>query len=154
MKKIYETVADMVFPGMIFTGLMVVFVGVSLFGNLGKRMKAEKEDFSHMADSLAMEVVCNRKEPVIQCIGEKVWRIEETVDISEVFLAKDEEGTCLKIKVLDIKDQDGNNAMDCYHKEKQQAVFSQRGIYTFSLEAMDRERKIGKKHISIVVDDR
>ena len=29
MKKIYETVADMVFPGMIFTGLMVVFVGVS-----------------------------------------------------------------------------------------------------------------------------
>ena len=107
-----------------------------------------------MADTLAVEAACAREEPKIQYAGKNVWGIGEAVLISETFLAADAEGIPLSVQVSDIIDQDGRSAWNCYHEEAHKAVFEQRGIYTFTLETVDRERKSATRRISILVDER
>lgn len=154
MKKVYETVSDMILPGIVFAGVMAILIGAALLGSIGKRMNVKGEDFSHMADTKAVQEVCGRKEPVIQCIGDKVWNTGQSIAVSQLFSAVDEDGGKVPVTVLDIKDQNGNSVLSCYQKAGGQAVFSQRGVYTFFLKAMDRERKTSTEEISILVDNR
>ena len=56
--------------------------------------------------------------------------------------------------VLDIIDQDGESAMECYNKEIGQVIFPARGIYTFLLSATDEQRKRSAVKISLLVDGR
>ncbi|MCI9083083.1 MAG: hypothetical protein HFI70_12505 [Lachnospiraceae bacterium] len=154
MKKVFQAFSDLVLPGIVIAAVTAILTGAALFEKIGNRMAAESENFSSMADTQAMETVCDRKEPLIQCIGKKVWKAGEHMTVSNVFSAADEEGRKLKIMVLDIADQNGGSVLNCYQKSTGQAVFTKRGVYTFSLEAMDTERKIGREKIVILVDDR
>lgn len=154
MKKLYESVSDMIFPGIVCTAVTSIFIGTALFGRIGDRMAVESENFSHMADTQALEAVCKRKAPVIQCAEKRVWRPGESILISRLYSAVDEEGKNLQCVVSDIKNQNGDSVMDCFQESTGQAVFVQRGVYTFYLKTMDKERKISEETMVILVDDR
>lgn len=154
MKKINEMIVSMIFPATVFLGLMAILVGGAMFGRIGKRMEVQGEDFSQMKDTQAVNAVCERNEPTIQCIGKKLWHVGETLSVPAVFTAMDAEGEGIDVTVLDITNQDGISVMECYQEQLKHAVFSGRGVYTFSLAAMDRQRKVCKEKISILVDER
>ncbi len=154
MKKLYEAVSDMILPGIVFVAVTAILTGAAVFGKIGNSMKADGDDFSHMADTQAVEAVCGRQEPRIQCIGKKVWKAGESVSIYNVFSAADENGSSLKLMVSDIISENGDSVLNCYHESTGQAVFPKRGAYTFCLETMDSERKISKERMLILVDDR
>lgn len=154
MKKVYGTIADIILPAVVLAGVIAIFVGASLFGTIGKRMEVQGEDFSMMEDSQAVQVLCDRDEPVIRCVGKKLWDVGEILSVSGNFSAVDAEGGEIAASVLDIINQDGISVMECYQKESGQAVFTQRGVYTFLLEAMDGEQKKTTKRFSILVDGR
>lgn len=154
MKKIYGAISDIMLPAVVFAALIAIFMGVSLFGEIGKRMEVYEEDFSMMEDSQAVQTLCNREEPVIQCVGKKLWSAGECIPVTGVFTAADEEGRAVDVAVLDITNQEGISVMECYRKDSGQAVFVRRGVYTFLLEAVDAEQKRGRKSISILVDSR
>ncbi len=154
MEKIYEAVSDMILPGVVFAALAAIFIAISLFGRIGKRMETESEDFSCMADTQAVEAVCEREAPRIQCTGKKVWNTGEAIMTDHLFSAADAEGGELDVLIADITDHKGGSVLHCYQENAKQAVFHQSGVYTFSLKAMDREQKISTEKISIIVDDR
>ena len=53
-----------------------------------------------------------------------------------------------------ITDQEGNSVIGCYREDMQQAVFFEKGIYTFLLKAMDKERKSCTEKRCILIDCR
>lgn len=154
MKKVYETAADMILSGIVFAALIAIILGAALFEKAGRRMKVESEDFSVMKDTLAVEAVCQRKTPSIRCAGKKVWELGEPVFVRQAFAAEDAEGNSLAVRVLDIINHEGTSVLECYQKETDVATFSQRGVYTFSLKAVDQERKSKVEQITILVDQR
>lgn len=154
MKKIYGTISDIILPAVVLAGVIAILVGASLFGTIGKRMEVLEEDFSMMEDSQAVQALCDRDEPVIQCVGKKLWNVGESLSVSGNFSAVDAEGGEIAVVLLDITNQDGLSVMECYQKDSGQAVFTQRGVYTFFLKAMDREQKKATKRFSILVDGR
>ncbi len=154
MKKINETVLNLILPAVVFLGVMAILAEGALVGKIGKRMDVQREDFSQMEDARTVEELCERNEPTIQCVGKKLWRVGEVLSIPAVFKARDAEGGNLNITVEDIINQDGASVMECYQEQTNQAVFARRGVYTFSLIAMDKQRKICKQMISVLVDER
>lgn len=154
MKEINETVLQMILPAIVFLGVMAILAGGVIFGKIGKRMDVQGEDFSQMEDTRVVKELCERGEPTIRCDGKKLWGVGEILFIPAVFTAKDTEGGNIDITVADIINQDGASVMECYQEQTNQAVFSRRGIYTFSLTAMDGQRKICKEMISVLVDER
>lgn len=154
MKKTFGTVFDIILPAVVFAAVIAIFAGASLFGKIGKRMEVPGENFAVMKDSQAVQVLCNRDEPVIQCIGKKLWSVGETISISGIFAAVDAEGEEVDLAVLDITNQEGISVMECYKKDSGQVVFVQRGIYTFLLEATDKEQKKATKRSAILIDSR
>ncbi len=154
MKKVYETTADMILSGIVFAAIMAIITGATLFEKVGRRMDVEGEDYSVMEDTLAVEAVCERKAPSIRCARKKVWELGEPVFVEQAFAAEDAEGADLAVRVLDIFNQEGISVFECYQKETGLATFSQRGVYTFSLKAVDRERKSRVEQITILVDQR
>ena len=154
MEKVYEIVSDMILPGFVFALLAVIFIVISPLGKIGERVDGAGEDFSNMADTQAVEAVCNRVAPQIERIGKKVWKPGELIMITDLFAAADAEGRKLDFLVTDITDQNGGSALNCYQESGKQAVFQQSGVYTFCLKTMDRERKISTEQFAILVDDR
>lgn len=154
MKKIYETVSDMILPAIVFLAIMAILAGSSLFHKIGKRMEVQGKEFQQMEDVKAVQAVCERDAPEIQCIGKKLWDVGQAIPVSGIFEALDAEGNKIDIQVTDIRYQDGSSAMECYRKDTGQAVFLRRGMYTFSLAATDGQRKNNEKKISILVDER
>ena len=152
MKKVFEAAADMVLPAVVFLAIVLILVGAALFDRIGKRMETQGEDFSQMPDSQTVEGLCQRQAPVIQMIGKKRWDTGEIISIAKVFAAADAEGNKVGITVLDITDLNGDRAMAYYQKEAGQAVFPTRGVYTFSLSAIDGQRKRGTGRFSVLVD--
>lgn len=154
MKKIFETVSDMIVPGIIFAALVASITAGALLTRTGQRMEAPKQSFSGSADTAATEAACEREEPTILCIGKKNWKTGQTISAGSVFLATDAEGNALAVKVHDITDADGNSAIGCYQKTSHTATFTRSGIYTFHLKAIDSERKTAEASFSIAVDRR
>lgn len=154
MKRINEMVLNMILPAIVFLGVMTILVGGAMFSKIGKRMEVRGEDFSQMEDTRMMEVLCQRDEPTIQYVAKKRWSVGETLSIPAVFAAKDAEGDEIEITVTDIINQDGISVMECYQEQTNQVVFSRRGIYTFSLVAIDGQRKVCMEKISVLVDER
>ncbi len=154
MKRIFGTISDLILPAIIFAAVMAFLVSASFLGRIGKRMEGKTEDFSDMADTAAIGVLCEREEPQIRCVGKRVWNVGEILSIPEIFHAVDTDGGNLSVTVANIIDQNGDSVMDCYHKQKQEAVFSKKGAYTFFLMAMDKERKSGTEIVSVLVDGR
>lgn len=154
MKKVFETVSAMVLPAVVFLAIVSILVGAALFGKIGERMDIQGEDFSQMPDSQTIQDLCEREIPVIQCVGKKRWAVGESIPVAQIFAAADAEGNKADIAVLDITDQNGDSAMEYYQKDTGQAVFSARGVYTFSLAAIDGQRKRGTGRFSVVVDGR
>lgn len=154
MKKLYQAVSEMIIPGIVFAAVVSILVGAALFARIGGRMQTEGEDFSQMADTQAVQALCERELPVIQCVGKKRWDAGECILVREVFTAIDMDGNIIEPVVLDIIDQDGDSAMGCYNKETGQAIFSARGVYTFLLSATDEQRKRSTERISLLVDSR
>lgn len=152
MKRALEEVSDMVLPAVVFLAIASIIIGSTIFNRIGKRMESQREDFSQMSDSQTVQALCGREAPIIQCIGKKRWDIGENILVAEVFAAVDAEGNKVDVTVLDITDQDGTSAMEFFQKDSGQAVFSKRGVYTFSLVAMDGQRKRGMGRFSILVD--
>lgn len=154
MKNIYRTISDVILPAVVFAALMAILIGASLFGKIGKRMEVSGEDFSVMEDSQEVQRLCHREEPVIQCVGKKLWNVGECISVTEIFTAVDAEDKAVDVIVRDITNQEGVSVMECYRSESRQASFAQRGVYTFLLEAVDAEQKAGRKRFSILVDNR
>lgn len=154
MKKLYQAVSEMIIPGIVFAAVVSILVGAALFARIGGRMQTEGEDFSQMADTQAVQALCERELPVIQCVGKKRWDAGECILVREVFKAIDMDGNIIEPVVLDIIDQDGDSAMGCYNKETGQAIFPARGVYTFLLSATDEQRKRSTGRISLLVDSR
>lgn len=152
MKKVFEAVPDMILPAVVFLAVVSILVGAALFGKIGERMESQGENFSHMTDSKTIQALCEREAPIIQCIGKKRWNAGEKIPVAEVFAAADTDGNKVDIAVLDITDQDGVSVIEDYQKDSGQAVFSRRGVYTFSLAAIDEQRKRGTGRFSILVD--
>ncbi len=152
MKKAVESIQDIVLPAVVFLAVVSILIGASLLGRIGKRMESQREDFSQMSDSQTIQDLCGREAPIIQCIGKKRWDIGEIISVAEIFAAADAEGNKLDVTVLDITDQDGASAMEFFQKNSGQAVFLRRGVYTFSLAAMDGQRKKGMGRFSVLVD--
>lgn len=154
MNKVFQELSGWVVTAIAFAAITAILTGGSLLERVGRRMEIQGEDFSHMADSEAVAAVCEREEPVIRCIGKKVWAVGESISVSQVFEAIDTEGTKLDIAVHDITDYRGNSVIGCYRDDIQQAVFWERGVYTFLLKAIDRERKSCTEKMSILIDQR
>lgn len=154
MKKVYENISDMLIPGIIFIFIMAILTGATLFSKLGERMQEETESFSDCADTKETEKICNRTEPQIAYAGRKIWNTGEVISIKDTFPAKDAEGNPLDVEVREITDVEGNDVTDSYRATEHTAVFSHRGIYTFRIHTMDRERKTAAKKFSLVVDGR
>lgn len=154
MNKIYGTISDIILPAVVFAALTAILAGASLFAGIGKRMEVSGEDFSVMEDSQSVQRLCDRQEPVIQCVGKKLWKPGETLPVNGIFTAVDAEGRPVDVAVLDITDQEGASVMECYRSESRQAAFTQKGVYTFLLEAVDAEQKRGRKRISMLIDNR
>lgn len=154
MKKIFESVSDIVIPCIIFASIAAILVEGSLLSKAGKRMDVEKQNFTDCKDTKAIENLCAREKPTITCIGKKIWETRETIHINHVFQAIDAEGQALSLKVKDITDESGASVMDRYHAASQTASFTDTGIYTFHLKTMDRERKTATMRFSFVIDNR
>lgn len=154
MNSVFQELSRWIVTAIVFAALTVILTGGSLLEKIGQRLEVQGEDFSRMADSEAVAAVCERKEPVIHFIGKRVWETGESISMSQVFEAVDAEGTKLEITVLDITDQEGNCVIDYYREDMQQAIFLERGIYTFLLKAIDRERKTCTEKMSILIDQR
>lgn len=154
MKKIFNAMSDLVLPAVVFLAVAAILTGVSLFYKIGKRIEVKEEDFSQMQDRSIMQMLCEREAPTIRCVGKKLWNIGEILTVSAVFAAEDAEAGQVEVSVLDITNQDGDSVMECYRKDLGQVIFLQRGVYTFSLAAMDGQRKTGTEEISIIVDAR
>lgn len=154
MKRINEAVLNMIFPAIVFLGVMAILVGGAMFSKIGKRMEVQEENFSQMEDTRMLEMLCQRDEPTIRYIAKKRWSVGETLSVPAAFAAKDAEGNEIKITVTDIINQDGISVMEWYQEQADQVVFSRRGIYTFSLAATDGQRKVCKEKISVLVDER
>lgn len=152
MKKVYQAVSEMILPGIVFAAVMSILVGAALFARIGGRMETEAEDYSRMADTQAVQALCERELPVIRCVGRKRWDDGESIFVPEVFAASDAEGNNIEVAVIDITDQNGNSAMGCYSKETKEAVFSARGVYTFLISATDGQQKRSTGRFSILVD--
>lgn len=154
MNKVFRELSGWLVAALVFAAVAAILTGGSLLENVGRRMEVQEEDFSSMADSKAVAAVCERKEPIIRCIGEKIWSAGENISISQVFEAEDAEGRELEITVIDITDQEGNSVINCYREDIQQAVFWEKGIYTFLLKAIDKERKTCTEKMPILIDQR
>ena len=154
MKKVYQAVSEMVLPAIVFSAVVSILVGAALFARIGGRMETAGEDFSQMADAQTVQALCERELPIIQCVGKKRWEAGECILVREVFTALDMDGNFIEPVVLDIIDQDGESAMECYNKEIGQVKFPARGIYTFLLSATDDQRKRSAVKISLLVDGR
>ena len=154
MNRVFQELSGWIVTVLVFAALTVILAGGSLLERIGQRLEVQGEDFSRMADSEAVAAVCERKEPVIHFIGKRVWEAGESISVSQVFEAVDAEGTKLDLTVLDITDQEGNSVIGCYREGMQQAIFLERGVYTFLLKAIDRERKSCTEKISILIDHR
>lgn len=154
MKKIYETISDMILPATIFIAAIAIIAGAALFTKAGQRMDVEGEDFSNSMDAGEMQEICEREAPTITYTGKKVWNTGETIITDSVFQAEDVDGNPVEVEVRDITDQKGDSAMDCFREADRSAAFPNRGVYTFRLTAMDGERKSTTKRISLVVDPR
>lgn len=154
MKKIYESMSDMILPAVVFIGIIAIIAGAALLTKTGQRMDVEGEDFSGSADTGAIADICEREAPTITYTGKKVWNTGETILIASVFQAEDTDGDPVEVEVKDITGQDGNSAMDCFQETDKSVVFAEKGVYSFRLTAMDAERKSCTKRISIVVDSR
>lgn len=152
MKKIYETVSDMIFPAVVFAAILAILTGAFLLQRVGKRMEVEKEDFSGMKDTQAVEVVCERDAPVITCTGKRNFHVGEIVEIPEVFRAQDAEGEELDVLVDELVDVEGNSVIDLYQEANRKAVFKRKGVYIFTLSSMDYERKHTQERFSISVN--
>lgn len=154
MDKLFRELSGWIVTALVFAAVTVILVGSSLLEKVGRRMEVQGEDFSHMSDCEAVASVCERKEPMICCIGKRVWETGENISVSQIFEAIDAEGTKLEITVMDITDQEGNSVIGCYREDVQQAVFFEQGIYTFLLKAMDKERKSCTEKRCILIDCR
>jgi len=154
MKKVYQAVSEMVLPAIVFSAVVSILVGAALFARIGGRMETAGEDFSQMADAQTVQALCERELPIIQCVGKKRCETGECILVREVFTALDMDGNFIEPVVLDIIDQDGESAMECYNKEIGQVIFPARGIYTFLLSATDEQRKRSAVKISLLVDGR
>lgn len=154
MKKINETVLNMIVPAVVFLGIMAILAGGALFGKIGRRMEVSGEDFSQMEDTRMVEALCDREEPTIQFVGKKRWSVGEVISIPTVFQAEDAEGNEVGVTVMDIMNEEGVSVMGCYQQQANQAAFLRRGVYTFSLAAMDGQRKVCKEKVSVLVDER
>lgn len=152
MKEVFEAVPDMVLPAVVFLAIVSILVGAALFDKIGKRMESEGEDFTRMSDSQAVQDLCERESPLIQCIGKKRWDVGEKIAVAKIFAAADAEGNSVDVMVLDITDQDGFSVIESYQKDTGHAVFSRRGVYTFSLAAMDGQRKRGTGKFAVLID--
>lgn len=152
MKKVYETVSELLLPAAVFLAVMAILAGAAVFNRIGKRMEVPGEDYALMGDTQAVQSLCERESPKIWCAGKKRWNAGEVISVSEVFASADAEGNGLEVTVVDITDQDGISEAGCYQEETGQAVFPVRGVYTFSLLAMDGERKRSIERISLLVD--
>lgn len=154
MKKVFETMSDMIIPGLIFVSIVVVIAGGALFTRVGQRMDVEGDDFSNCIDTGAVENVCAREQPTIKCVGKKNWGVGETIQIDSIFLATDTEGNQISVRLKDITDETGTSVMDRYKESDKTASFQRRGIYTFHLSAIDGERKEAAIKTALVVDGR
>lgn len=154
MKKVLEAASDMIVPGIIFAAIVASLTAGALLTKTGQRMEAEKQDFSNSADTEAVERICEREAPTITCVGKRTWGTGETIDTGSLFLAEDAEGRALDVRTVDITDASGNSAMDRYHEPSRTARFTDSGIYTFHLRAMDSERKTSEAMIPLAVDSR
>lgn len=154
MNRVFQELSGWIVTAIVFAALTVILTGGSLLEKIGQCLEVQGEDFSRMADSEAVAAVCKRKEPVIHFIGKRVWEAGESISMYQVFEAVDAEGAKLEIIVLDITDQEGNCVIDCYREDMQQAIFLERGVYTFLLKAIDRERKTCTEKMSILIDQR
>lgn len=144
----------MILPGIAFAAIAAILAGSALLSKTGQRMDVESENFSNCADTNATAEICGRKAPKIICAGKKIWAIGETIPIETLFLATDADGNQIRVDVEDITDADGNSAMGNYREASQEALFQNRGVYTFHLKTMDSERKTATQKISVVVDGR
>ena len=154
MRKVFETISDVVLPAVVFLAVLAILLGSSLLGRVGARMEEPGEDFSQMGDSYAVQAFSERKLPEIRCIGKKLWDVGEVLSVSQTFSGIDTEGNSLEVTVLDITDQDGVSVIGCFSKESGQAVFASRGVYTFLLAAVDGQRQRSVGRISVLVDGR
>lgn len=154
MNRVFQELSGWIVTAIVFAALTVILAGGSLLERVGQRLEVQGEDFSRMADSEAVAAVCERKEPRIRCIGKRVRQTGESISVSQMFEAVDTQGTKLELTVMDIFDQEGNSVIGCYREDLQQAVFWERGIYTFWLKTMDKERKSCTEKISILIDHR
>ena len=148
MDKLFQELSGWIVTALVFAAVTVILAGGSLLEKVGRRMEVQGEDFSLMSDCEAVASVCERKEPMICCIGKRVWETGESISVSQIFEAK------LEITVMDITDQEGNSVIGCYREDMQQAVFFEKGIYTFLLKAMDKERKSCTEKRCILIDCR
>lgn len=154
MRKVLETISDVVLPAAVFLAVLAILAGASLLGRIGTRMEEPGEDFSQMEDSRAVQVLSERELPKIRCVGKKLWDVGEALPVPQTFSGIDAEGNPMEVTVLDITDQDGESVVSCYSKENGQAVFDRRGVYTFLLAATDGQRKRSTGRISVLVDSR
>lgn len=154
MKKVLEAASDMIVPGIIFAAIVASLTAGALLTKTGQRMEAEKQDFSNSADTAAVKKVCERKAPIITCVGKRNWGTGEPINTGSLFLAEDAEGRALNVMTVDITDASGNSAMDKYQESSRTARFTDSGIYTFHLRAMDSERKTSEAMIPLAVDGR
>lgn len=144
----------MILPAAVLSAVLAILAGTAIFSRIGERMEVQGENYALAEDARTVQSLCGTKEPQIQYVGKKIWSVGEGITVPEAFVAAGADGSKAEVTVLDIIDQDGASVLECYRKETGQAVFPDRGVYTFSLRAMDAQRKRGYKKVSLLVDER
>ena len=67
MRKVFETISDVVLPAVVFLAVLAILLGSSLLGRVGARMEEPGEDFSQMGDSYAVQAFSERNQPERSC---------------------------------------------------------------------------------------
>ena len=101
-----------------------------------------------------MKAACERTAPEIISKGIKIWKPGDEILIDEVFEGKDTEGNQTEIKILDIRNQNGDCRMEYYQKEEHKIVFPEKGMYLLELQTVDRQKKSKRKSLILLVDSR
>lgn len=154
MKEIFENIKDMVLPAVIVIGIFSIILGVGM-----PRIKQQVEnsnvekDYSSYQDIIAYKYIAERQAPSITYNNEKCWTVNEEIPISQAFLAKDSDGNILEIKVLEIRDNAGNDVTGNYQVDRKIAVFTSAGNYYFKMKIIDAENRVATKTIALVVDN-
>lgn len=153
MKEILRQNKDMVL-NFFLTGVLIAMIaswGLGYIGS-GAGTLVQNTDYESHTDAAQFKNVAALPAPALKCREEEQWKTGMAIVVGQAFRATDHAGRELEIKILQVRNEAGDDLTARYQESTGEITFDEAGCYYFKLQTTDDNRKVTTEELPLVVD--